>query len=144
VNGSLQDGLSIEHVMPQKWAANWPLRSGETVPADDAMIADETVRAEVQQRNALINSLPNLTLLTPAANSSASNSAFTAKRVRLNDSLLKTNVAIAAEAAWDEDAIARRADTIVGLARRLWPAPAAFHESDATPSSVPAVTPAQV
>lgn len=122
VNGSLQDGLSIEHVMPQSWAANWPLRSGARAPADDAVFVDDAVRAEMQERNALINSLPNLTLLTPAANSSASNSAFAAKRVRLNESLLKTNVAIAAEAMWDEDAIARRADIIVRLARRLWPA----------------------
>ncbi|KQU47392.1 hypothetical protein ASG67_14115 [Sphingomonas sp. Leaf339] len=124
VNGSLQDGLSIEHVMPQSWVANWPLRSGVRVPIDETVIVDEAVRAEAQERNALINILPNLTLLTPAANSSASNSAFEAKRVRLNESLLKTNVTIAAEAAWDEDAMARRADIIVRLAPRLWPAPA--------------------
>lgn len=124
VNGSLPDGLSIEHVMPQSWAANWPLRSGARVPTDAAAIIDEVVRVEAQQRDALINCLPNLTLLTPAANSSASNSPFEAKRIRLNDSLLKTNVTIAAEPMWDEDAMKRRADGIVRLAPCLWPAPA--------------------
>ena len=130
INGALQDGLSIEHVMPQHWATNWPLRSGAQVPADDAVIVDERIRAEVVQRETVINSLPNLTLLTPAGNSSASNSGFEIKRARLSDSLLKTNVTIASEAIWDEDAISRRADAIVKLARQLWPAAPASDNRD--------------
>ena len=123
INGVLQEGLSIEHIMPQRWAANWPLRSGAPVPPEGTVVVDDAVRAEVQQRETVINTLPNLTLLTSAANSSASNSGFDSKRTRLNDSLLKTNVAIASEQTWDEDAMRRRADGIASLARRLWPAP---------------------
>ena len=123
VNGNLQDGLSIEHIMPQTWQANWPLRSGFFAPVDDSPVADEAVRMEIKKRKAVIHSLPNLTLLTPPANSQASNSAFDVKRIRLNDSLLKTNVLIAGETVWDEDAIERRAGTIVNLAVQLWPYP---------------------
>lgn len=123
VNGNLQEGLSIEHIMPQSWMAFWPLRSGEFAPGDTEAVRDELLRLEIKQRDALIHSLPNLTLLTPPANSQASNGNFDAKRVRLNDSLLKTNVVIAAEADWDEDAISRRAVSLAKLAQRLWPYP---------------------
>jgi hypothetical protein len=67
VNVQLQDGLSIEHIMPQTWTTYWPLRSGALAPVD-AAAADEATRAEIQSRNARIHSLPNLTLLTPPAN----------------------------------------------------------------------------
>lgn len=123
INGNLQQGLSIEHIMPQTWAAHWPLRSGAYAPPDGSFPAMEALREEVEQRNSIIHTLPNLTLLTPPANSQVSNSGFEVKRTRLNDSLLKTNVAVAAEAIWDEDAMSRRADRIMQLAPRLWPYP---------------------
>lgn len=133
VFGTLQDGLTIEHVMPQNWAANWPLRSGITAPADLVSGVDDQLREEIEARSGVIQTLPNLTLLTPPSNSSASNSGFEAKKVRLHDSLLKTNIAIATEAAWDEEAISRRADRMVTLALELWPFPAPV----AVPSSIP-------
>ena len=71
----------------------------------------------------------NLTLLTPPGNSSAGNLGFEAKKTRLKDSLLKTNIAIAAEPQWDEEAMARRADGIIQAAAKLWPAP-----SDSAPA----------
>ncbi|NII58337.1 DUF262 domain-containing protein [Sphingomonas aerolata] len=125
INGNLQDGLSIEHVMPQSWRAHWPLQSGASAPADDTLITDDAVRLAIKKREALIHGLSNLTLLTPPANSQVSNGGFDSKRARLNDSLLKTNVAIAAEAVWDEDAMERRADALSHLAAQVWPYPAA-------------------
>lgn len=123
VHGTLQDGLSIEHIMPQTWALHWPLPSGAMAPADLISGVDESLRIEIDARKAVIQTLPNLTLLTPPANSSASNSGFEAKRQRLRDSLLKTNIAIADEQAWDEQAIARRADTLAAVAISLWSSP---------------------
>lgn len=122
VDGTLQDGLTIEHVMPQTWETHWPMREGIFAPAD-LTTADEVTRSAVQARHAIVQTLPNLTLLTPPGNSSASNFGFEAKKVRLQDSLLKTNIAIAAEAQWDEDAMARRANGIIDAAAKLWPAP---------------------
>ena len=126
INGQLQEGLSIEHIMPQSWMPFWPLKSGAFAPADVELVTDEALRLEIKQRDALIHSLPNLTLLTPPANSQIGNGDFSKKRIRLNDSLLKTNVVIAAEIKWDEDAIQRRSDRVIDLALRLWPYPAAF------------------
>lgn len=125
INGNLQDGLSIEHIMPQSWRAHWPLKSGASAPVEDSLVADEGIRLEIKKRESIIHSLPNLTLLTSPANSQISNSGFDTKRKRLKDSLLKTNLAIADEEVWDEDAIARRASAVTRLATRLWPYPVA-------------------
>jgi len=52
--------LTIEHIMPQRWEEHWPL------PAD--VVASE--------RNMLIDSVGNLTLLTKKLNPKLSNSAW--------------------------------------------------------------------
>ena len=89
INGSLQEGLSIEHIMAQSWMASWPLQSGAMAPADLMTGVDADIRAEVDRRTAVIHTLPNLTLLTPPANSQVGNSGFADKKTRLADSLLK-------------------------------------------------------
>ena len=132
VNGTLQEGLQIEHVMPQTWMTCWPLPSGRTAPADLVTGADEAMLREIDARKATIQTLGNLTLLTPPANANASNAGFPAKRVRLHDSLLKLNVTIAAEPEWDELAIRRRSDAIASLAIQLWPFPKGGTAADAT------------
>lgn len=123
IGSALQEGLSIEHIMPQSWMACWPLRSGVTAPADLMTGVDAEMRAEIDRRNAIIHTLPNLTLLTPPANSQIGNSGFANKKTRLTDSLLKTNVKIAEEADWHEEAIARRGLAQAAMAIHLWPAP---------------------
>jgi uncharacterized protein with ParB-like and HNH nuclease domain len=123
VNGTLQEDLSIEHIMPQEWPAHWPLPSGQVAPRDKQSGVDEALRTEIDTRDSLIHSLGNLTLLTPPANTSAGNAGFEVKRVRLHDSLLNTNSAILKEPTWDEAAILRRADVLALLAYKLWPSP---------------------
>lgn len=44
-----------------------------------------------------------------------------------------TNVAIAGEAVWDEEAMERRADALSHFAARVWPYPAALISADAIP-----------
>lgn len=64
--------FAIEHVMPRKWTMHWPLRDGAT--------ADE--------RDRLIHTLGNLTLLTGKLNSKVSNAAWAGtngKRVGLQE-----------------------------------------------------------
>lgn len=125
INGSLQEGLSIEHIMPQSWMEFWPLQSGRNAPADLITGVDEDMRIEIDRRKGVIDTLPNLTLLTPPANSQVGKREFAIKKTRLLDSLLKTNIAVAEEADWHEDAMRRRAAVISKLAIRLWPAPVA-------------------
>ena len=84
---------------------------------------DADMRLEIDRRVAVIHTLPNLTLLTPPANSQVGNSGFADKKARLMDSLLKTNIAIANEPDWHEEAMRRRASALSALGVRLWPSP---------------------
>lgn len=124
VNGSLQDGLSVEHVLPQSWAAAWPLPSGRSAPPDLFTGVDEAMKREIDRRATYVHRLGNLTLLTPASNTSAGNQGFEAKKRRLGESLLKTNVAITSAPAWSEAEIDARAAQQAAWAIRLWPFPA--------------------
>lgn len=121
VHGSLQAGLSIEHIMPQSWEGAWPLPDG-TLVTQGITLTDE-MRKWSDTRRVLVDTLPNLTLLTPPANSSAGNQNFEQKKARLNDSLLKLNLEIASEAVWDEESMGRQASKIHRLALSLWPSP---------------------
>lgn len=123
VYGTLQDGLSIEHIMPQNWAANWPLPDGVFAPTDSITGITDAMRLQISERNALIHTLGNLTLLTPSANSSASHASFEHKKNRLNDSLLKINIIAAAEVEWSHQAIRARAEKLFQTAAALWPSP---------------------
>ncbi len=119
ISTKLPDGLSIEHIMPQTWETYYPLPNGELFRDDH--LADAATKAVIDARRLRVDTLPNLTLLTPAGNSSAGNQPFADKRIRLNDSLLKLNVDAALEDHWDEGAIARRAQKIIQLGLALWP-----------------------
>jgi hypothetical protein len=123
VEGSLKSELQIEHLLPQEWTTHWPLSGGRVVPQDKKTGVDESLRLEIEGRDALVHTLGNLTLLTPPANQNASNGAFETKRVRLQDSLLNMNALILQEASWDETTIRRRADYLAKLASKIWPAP---------------------
>ena len=70
--------------------------------------AYEVMLREIAARKAKVQTLGNLTLLTPPANANSSNAAFAVKRDRLQDSLLKMNVTMAAELQWDEAAIEKQ------------------------------------
>lgn len=106
--------LSIEHVMPQQWTREWPLTDPDDVEATDA-------------RQARINLLGNLTLVTGSLNSSLSNQAWAAKRTRLSQhSLLLLNSELAAAEAWDEQAIDARGVKLTAELKALWPSPTEF------------------
>jgi hypothetical protein len=123
INGTLQDGLSIEHICPQEWPEHWPLADGRMAPRDRTTGVDERMRTAIEARDALLHTLGNLSLLTPPANTVASNYGFADKRARLQDSLLNLNTAVLAEAVWDDEAIVRRSNMLADLAIKLWPSP---------------------
>lgn len=127
----LREDLTIEHVLPDKWAEYWSLPDGTRAPADRVVGADDARHAAIGRREVLKNTLGNLTLLTPSGNPRLGNKPFTtiddvvkvSKREALRTSLLKMNHEIAAHAEWNEEKIVTRGSVLATRAVALWPAP---------------------
>ncbi|NQW00888.1 MAG: DUF262 domain-containing protein [Rhodospirillales bacterium] len=79
----LPDGLTIEHVMPQKWQAHWPLNEELVIDSESGKIDPIQEQKAIQKRERIINTLGNLTLITSSLNPALSNSSWTAKRPEL-------------------------------------------------------------
>lgn len=118
-------GLAIEHVMPRKWLAHWPLDGH-----------DEAVRDRI------IHTLGNLTLLTHKLNSKQSNGPWLGKPGKregleehdvlfLNRELLKK-----AGDKWTDDAIALRTKELTEAIIQIWPVPLG-HKSGFSPDRKP-------
>jgi hypothetical protein len=104
----------IEHVMPRKWVAHWPLLEGP--------------RGEVE-REALIHTIGNLTLLTSKLNAKVSNGPWLGDAGKqhgleahdvlfLNRELLKK-----AGENWTDGAIRARSEELANFIVEIWPAP---------------------
>lgn len=105
--------LHIEHVMPRKWELHWPLPPG--------LRSDE--------RDRLIHTIGNLTLLTGRLNSKVSNGPWLGadgKRggleahdvLMLNRELLKGT-----ESAWTDADVRKRSELLASLIIQIWPVP---------------------
>ncbi|HJL23502.1 MAG TPA: DUF262 domain-containing protein, partial [Polyangiaceae bacterium LLY-WYZ-15_(1-7)] len=109
-------GLTVEHVIPQKWRAHWP------VTLDDEA---ERIRGE-HRREARVHCIGNLTLVTGSLNPSLSNDPWKAKRAQLKEhSHLKLNALLCENDTWDEDAIEERGEWLAGQLSEVWPGPEA-------------------
>jgi hypothetical protein len=104
--------LTIEHVMPQAWKEHWPLLDG-----------GETLEAELN-RERLLHSLGNLTLVNGKLNPSLSNAAWSEKRDALTaHTVLHLNKALLAAhgEGWSEATIRVRGAALADLTKRIWP-----------------------
>jgi hypothetical protein len=109
-------GLQIEHVMPQSWKKNWPLPDDDTQPAD----------VREAEREASVNRLGNLTLVTERLNPALSNAAWATKRPALaQHSLLAMNQQLVEKhpTGFDEESIGARSDELARHILALWPGP---------------------
>ena len=106
--------LTIEHVMPQSWEEHWPLG-----PVSDRF------RAELE-RERLLHSLGNLTLVNSKLNPKLSNAHWASKSETLADHtvlhLNKHLVNTYKDRAWDEAAIRERGAALARVVLRTWPA----------------------
>jgi len=118
--------LAIEHIMPQKWEAHWPLL--------DRSRGDG-------ERAALIHTIGNLTLLTSKLNTRVSNGPWfgeNGKRHGLESHdvlLLNRELLKASGGEWSESAIRARTDELVRRIIEIWPAPQG-HRSSITKEKV--------
>lgn len=124
VNSPRPGSVSVEHVLPQTWTTNWPLADGQRAAADRFTGMEEPMLKEIRARDSALHTLGNLTLITVAGNSAASNSAFADKKTWLGLSLLALNLEIAERESWGVDAIEARAEVLATRATEIWPAPA--------------------
>jgi hypothetical protein len=106
--------LSLEHIIPQSWQANWPLPAG----------VDEV--AAIAARAARIHRLGNLTLTSMPLNAALSNSAWPAKQKELNaHTRLFLNVDLIDRygAGFGDEEIDERSAWLAEAIRRVWPGP---------------------
>jgi hypothetical protein len=105
--------LTIEHVLPQSWQEHWPL-------ADDA-----TGLVAELDRERLLHSLGNLTLVNGRLNPALANGSWETKRevlgthtvLHLNKDLLRTF----GGGQWDEATIRKRGAVMADQVLRIWP-----------------------
>jgi len=107
--------LTIEHIMPQAWRDHWPLHGGYSEEA-------------VGERDRLVQTIGNLTLVNERLNPALSNAAWASKRQGLAEhSVLHLNrdVVQGTVANWDEASIRERGSHLATLATKVWPRSAA-------------------
>jgi len=118
-------GLTIEHILPQTWIEHWSLPDGRKGLTEIELLKADTsdLRAiETRKRNAMIQTIGNLTILTQHLNSSVSNSPWNKKRPELlRHSLLPINQQLLNKEIWDESAILDRGESLIEHALKLWP-----------------------
>lgn len=124
----VEPSLQIEHVLPQAWAKNWKLKDQE-IPAE---VADFPFLATndladfseaIRQRNTVLHTLGNLTLLNKYLNPAASNGSFELKRVEYKNSVLRLNRYFDGQNDWDELTIAIRGRLLGEALCKIWPRP---------------------
>lgn len=121
----IADEMTIEHLLPQQWIDNWPLPNGEKgmTWTELAEADDNDPRAiATRERNAALNTLGNLTLLTQPLNAAQSNAAWDSKKPQLMaHSVLALNLQLRDRSEWNEKEIERRGIALYEKARAVWP-----------------------
>ena len=106
-------GLQIEHVMPQSWQQNWPLD-----------VADEDYVEAAEDRERMLHTIGNLTLVNDRLNPALSNAAWDVKRKELikhSTLFLNKELALEGPEIWDEQSIHRRSKWLQEIAVKVWP-----------------------
>jgi hypothetical protein len=107
--------LQIEHVMPRSWKTHWPIKSDEDADYSATWSAE-------WRRQACVDKIGNLTLVTATFNKSVSNQGWLVKRPALAaQSALQLNVSLASSQAWNEETITARSIELAEVASRVWP-----------------------
>ena len=109
---TLQEKLTIEHVLPQSWVQHWPLPEGQD--SDEA----------AEHRNRVLHTMGNLTLVTKKLNPAISNGPWKKKRPEIRrHSVLRLNLDLVDCDEWNEETIRSRSGELFDIARKLWPYP---------------------
>jgi hypothetical protein len=122
---SFADQPSVEHIMPQGWVANWNLPDGSKglTLVELFQVSDNDSRTvATRKRDAAVQTLGNLTILSAGLNSAQSNYSWKLKRpAMMKHSLLPINQCLSDLEVWDEGAISKRGAELFNRALQIWP-----------------------
>ena len=122
----IPDGLQIEHVLPQRWAAHWPL-NGKVIPPNIAVTPFlakdefEPFAEAIRARNLKLHTLGNLSLVNQYLNPAASNGPLELKLAEYAHSVLRLNRYFDGRDSWGEDAIGERGKVLGEMICKAWP-----------------------
>ena len=130
LGGSLNQ-LDIDHITPKSWPNHWPLQDGSNVSYQELEMMRRKVLLEMPlddreklmiERQSLIPTLGNLTLLNLSVNRSAQNKSFSLKKeLLLQNTNLRLNIPLLGLSTWDESEIKKRGALLSEIAIRIWP-----------------------
>ena len=134
--------FTLEHIMPEKWGENWLLPNGNGFLSRNDLYSEEfenplllamfgkehlTDPSYLQaheltvERNASLQNIGNLTIVTGRLNSSLSNSSYDRKRENLfSNSTLMLNKEISKSTSWDVKEIKERGDLLCEKFCQIW------------------------
>ena len=107
--------LWIEHVLPVTWNKDWPF--------EDGMFVEQwSVNPKAQDRDRLLHTLGNLSLLSDGLNISSGNKRFSEKKALYGEHTgLFLNRWFVEKCAWTEAEIRERGTHLADLAIHIWP-----------------------
>lgn len=112
---AMPSGLWTEHVLPVSWTEDWSFKDGEFVDR-------YSNEPKADARNALLDTLGNLTLLTGSLNISSGNKGFSEKRAKLEEHTgLFLNKWFLKKDHWREAEIRERGEALADKAVKIWP-----------------------
>ena len=122
----IQSPLTIEHIMPQAWEKTWPLADGTISPDRFSRLIEGNRYTEADERDSLLHTFGNVTLLTQPLNSSVKNAPWDQKRPEIcKQSALALNRYFQELPHWDSAAIRERSKNLLDVAKTIWKHPGA-------------------
>lgn len=119
---SIHSTLSIEHIMPQGWEKKWALSDGTYAKDWFTRITEGIRNPEADERDSLLHTFGNLTLVTGPLNSPLSNAPWKEKLPELSKhSGLALNRHLQDYSIWDSQSIRSRGQFMLEIALKLWP-----------------------
>ena len=115
------NSYELEHIMPQKWEDNWVINESDPVKLNE----------KTENRNAIIKTLGNMTILTDALNRSMHNADWNTKKngtgkwvgqgLKKFAEGIETFSPYISLDVWNEDTISQRASDLLLYAKNVWP-----------------------
>lgn len=131
------DVLDVEHLLPQKWNTYWKLPNGEIVENDEQiekiknsikfykLISNPNTTEEfITNRELLLHTIGNLTLIHNKVNKEIRNYAFSDKKEKIFENTnLNLNKTLFNLQQWNEDLIKKRSKELFNYACQIWKDP---------------------